>query len=237
MSANPIQACIDTLISPTAAFNTVKDKKGWSWIPFIILTSVTVAILFYYFSAVDFEWLKQQLLDDIAKSKPMTDEELKTSASFFKKDTMMWGGAIGAVIGVIILNLLVAAYYNITTKVAVKSEYKFTDWFAFTWWTSVPGIVSAIVSALVIVFAPDGMVSTQDLNPTSLNGLFFGFDASSAWFSLVEGLTLFSFWSIAIATIGLTVWLKIDNKKAFYIAVAPYAVIYGCWALYILLIA
>ena len=53
LSANPFQACLDTILSPLVAFDTVKEKKGWSWLPFILLTSSTFVLFIYYFSVVD----------------------------------------------------------------------------------------------------------------------------------------------------------------------------------------
>jgi hypothetical protein len=237
MSANPFQACLDTLLSPSVAFDTIKEKKGWSWLPFIILLTSTFTLFLYYFNAVDFAWLKEQMINQAAASKPMTDDELKVMASFYEKDTMLWTTAIGGTVGFVIINMLTAVYYNIATKVTAGSEYKFTQWFAFTWWASLPAIVSALLSALVIFFSADGLVSMQDLQPTSFNSLLFSVEASSAWFGLLEALNLFTFWMIAITAIGLRSWLNIKSKKALIIAAAPQLFIFSFWALYILFIA
>ncbi|MFT5294258.1 MAG: hypothetical protein ACI9YH_000264 [Colwellia sp.] len=237
MSANPFQACLDTILSPTIAFDTIKEKKGWSWLPFILLITSTFVLFLYYFNAVDFVWLKEQMINQAAASKPMTDDDLKNIASFYEKDTMLWTTAIGGTLGFVVINMLTAVYYNIATKVSAGSEYKYTQWFAFTWWASLPTIVSILLSALVIFFATDGMVSMQDLQPTSLNSLLFSVEPSNAWFSFLEAINLFSFWMIAVTAIGLRSWLNIENKKALIIAAAPQIFIFGGWALYIMFIA
>jgi len=237
MSANPFQACLDTILSPSVAFDTIKEKKGWSWLPFILLITSTFVLFLYYFNAVDFAWLKEQMLNQAAASKPMTDDELKTIASFYEKDTMLWTTAIGGTLGFVVINMLTAVYYNIATKVSAGSEYKFTQWFAFTWWASLPTIVSVSLSALVIFFAADGMVSMQDLQPTSFNSLLFSVEPSNAWFSFLEAINLFSFWMIGVTAIGLRSWLNIESKKALIIAAAPQIFIFGGWALYIMFIA
>ena len=85
MSANPLQACLDILISPAVAFDTIKEKKGWSWLPFVLLISSTLALFMYYFNTVDFAWLKETMLNQAAASKPMTDDELKAVAMFYEK--------------------------------------------------------------------------------------------------------------------------------------------------------
>jgi len=237
MSANPVQACLDTLVSPEMAFNTVKDKKGWSWLPFVLMISTTIAVFVYYFNAVDFTWLRESMLNALASSGDMSDEEIKATGEFYKKDTMMWSTVIGGSVGTIVINLIYAAYLNITTKVSAQSEYKFTDWFAFTWWVALPAFVSMLLAALVVFFSSDGAISLQDLQPTSLNSLIFSVEASNAWFNFLEGITLFTFWGMAVATIGLNAWLKIDISKALKIAIAPFVVIYSLWAVYIAFIA
>jgi hypothetical protein len=90
--------------------------------------------------------------------------------------------------------------------------------------------VSWLLAALVIMFSSAGMVSLEDLSPTSLGFLA---DRSSPWFGLLNGISLFSLWSIALGTIGLSSWLGLTPKKAFIIAVSPTLAIYTCWVLYI----
>ncbi|MBA6397968.1 YIP1 family protein [Colwellia sp. BRX10-4] len=237
MSANPFQACLDTILSPTVAFDTIKEKKGWSWLPFVLLTSSTFVLFLYYFNVVDFAWLKETMLNQAAASKPMTDDELKAIGSFYEKDTMLWTTAIGGTIGFIVINTLTAIYYHIATKVSASSEYKFTQWFAFTWWASFPAFVSVLLSTLVIFFSSDGMVSMQDLQPTSLNSLLFSVEPSNAWYSFLEAINLFTFWMIAVTSIGLGSWLNIDSKKSLIIAAAPQIFIFGGWALFLLFTA
>ncbi len=237
MSANPFQACLDTILSPSVAFDTIKEKKGWSWLPFILLITSTFVLFLYYFNAVDFAWLKEQMINQAAASKPMTDDELKTIASFYEKDTMLWTTAIGGTLGFVVINMLTAVYYNIATKVSAGSEYKFTQWFAFTWWASLPTIISVLLSALVIFFSGDGMVLMQDLQPTSFNSLLFSVELSNPWYSFLEAINLFSFWMIGVTAIGLRSWLNIESKKALIIAAAPQIFIFGGWALYIMFIA
>ena len=237
MSANPLQACLDILISPTVAFDTIKEKKGWSWLPFILLSTSSFLLFMYYFNAVDFAWLKEQMINQVEASKPMTDDELKAISSFYEKDTMLWSTAIGGVVAMLFFNAISAIYYHIATKISAASEYTFTQWYGFTWWASFPAVISVLLSALVVFLAPDGMVSMQDLQPTSLNSLLFSVEPSHAWFSLLEAISIFSFWTIAIASIGLKSWLNLSSKKSLILAVAPQVIIYGLWALYIMFIA
>ena len=230
MSSNPLTACLDILTSPLDTFDTIKDKKGWSWAPFGLVTASTIALFLYYFSAVDFEWMINQIFEQMATQQEMSAEELQAAQAFMTKTSMTWSTTLGGAMGLIVANLVMAVYFNLITKVSSPNELTFTTWFGFSWWTSMPAVVSWILAALVIMFSSAGMVSLEDLSPTSLGFLA---DRSSPWFGLLSGISLFSLWSIALGTIGLSSWLVLTPKKAFIIAVSPTLAIYTCWVLYI----
>ncbi|MEZ8132651.1 MAG: hypothetical protein ACI8WL_000277 [Polaribacter sp.] len=230
MSSNPLQACLDILTSPRDTFDAIKDKKGWSWAPFGLVVVSTIALFLYYFSVVDFEWMLDQMLEQMAVQNEMSAEQLQATQEFMTKTSMTWSTLLGGAIGIIVINAFMAVYLNLITKVYSPNEMTFTAWYGFSWWTSMPFVISSLLAALVIMFSSAGMVSLDDLSPTSLGFLA---DRSSPWFGFFGGINLFSFWSIALGTIGLSSWLGLAAKKAFIIAVAPSLVIYGCWALYI----
>ena len=96
-SANAFAACVDTLISPEQAFNTIKDRKGWSWVRFLLVMIVSAGTFFYYFNIVDFEWLKARMIDDIVAAQPgMTDDEIKIIGDNYQPDIVTWTTIIGS---------------------------------------------------------------------------------------------------------------------------------------------
>ena len=232
-SSNAFAASIDALISPDQAFNTVKDRKGWSWIPFIFVIVAMVATYSYYFSVVDAEWLQNQNIEQITKDSAMTDGEIEAMRETMSIDMLKYGTLIGGPISLIVISLIFAVYLNIASKVSVKSEYTFTQWFGFTWWANMPVVVACLVSILVIVFAPDGKIAMQDLQPASLNSLVLGLNMGDAWYGFAEAINVFTFWSILLTAVGLKAYLDVQMNKAVTIAILPSAVIYIGWALYI----
>ncbi|XQW84599.1 YIP1 family protein [Thalassotalea piscium] len=235
MSANPVQACLDVLVSPQSAFTTVKDKKGWAWLPFFLVIAMTSVVFVYYFNVVDIDWFQDQSLEQAAAFTGMSYEELKASTPPADRTGAMIQTLLSVGITIIVMNLLSALYYLLATKITAKNDYGFKDWFAFTWWTSLPAVLSGLASLMVIFFASDGYISMNDLQPASLNSLLFSVEQSSAWFNFLEGINLFTLWMVGIASIGLKTWLNIGTKKAVILAIIPIAVIYGLWALYIVL--
>ena len=230
MTSNAFKACVDILVSPKEGFDTVKGKKHWAWCPFTLIIACSAGMFLYYFSVVDFDWL----VDQILSQGDLSEAELEASAGFMSQTRMTWSTTLGGVIGLIVANAIMAAYFNLVTNVLQPSEVSFTGWYGFSWWISMPHLVTAILSMLLVLFSTDGMVALEDLGVTTLNSLIFGVDSSNPWFGFLSGLDAFMFWSIALIAIGLKSWLGIDTKKAATIAAAPYALIYGIWALIII---
>ena len=85
MSSNSLTACLDILTSPLDTFDTIKDKKGWSWAPFGLVTASTIALFLYYFSVVDFEWMINQIFEQMATQQEMSAEELQAAQAFMSK--------------------------------------------------------------------------------------------------------------------------------------------------------
>lgn len=146
---------------------------------------------------------------------------------------MTWSTVIGAVVVAVIINAFFAMYFNIVAKIGGKEGLSYGDWFAFTWWASMPIVVSAMLSCLVIMFSQNGFISLDDLSILNLNSLIFSLEASNPWSGLLAGLDLFTFWSIALFVIGLRSWLACSRQKALFVAAAPIVAIFSTWALYI----
>ncbi len=237
MSSNPMQACVDMFLTPQSAFNSVLDKKGWAWLPFFLVTLMSSLVFVHYFSVVDIDWFQEQSIEQAAAMTGMSYQELKEATPPTDASSSMLQTVISVAIGLVIVNLFGALYFLLATKITAKNELSFGDWFAFAWWTSLPAVLSSMVSMLVIFFATDTFIAMADLQPTSFNSLFFGLPQSNVWSSFFEGISLFNFWMIALSYFGLKSWLAIESKKAFILAIIPSVIIYGCWALFIALLA
>jgi hypothetical protein len=228
MTSNAFKACVDILVSPKEGFDTVKGKKHWAWCPFTLIIACSAGMFLYYFSVVDFDWL----VDQILSQGDLSEAELEASAGFMSQTRMTWSTTLGGVIGLIVANAIMAVYFNLVTNVLQPSEVSFTGWYGFSWWISMPLVVSSSLGILVILFSSSGLVSMEDLAPA---GLGFLVDKSHSWFSLWNSITVFSLWSVYLCTVGLKSWLAIDANRALYVAVAPSVIIYGIWSLYIIM--
>ena len=237
MSTNALRASIEILTSPGVTFDIVKSKKRWWLVPFALVTTSIVALFMYYFANVDFPWLKETMLDQMAAQQTMNEDELQAAGDFLSKTSLLWSTTIGGALSLVFINAILALYLNITTKFSGKDEYSYGNWFAFSWWTSMPHVVTIMLSMLLVTLSVDGMLAMEDLSVTTLNSLLFSVDAVNPWFNFLNTVDVFMFWSITLIAIGLKSWLGIETQKAATIAAAPFAVLFGIWALIIVFTA
>jgi hypothetical protein len=235
MSSNAMQACIDIFFSPQSAFTSIKQKKGWSWLPFLLVMVASSSVFAYYFNVVDIDFYNEQSIEQGAAMTGLSYEELKEMSPPADASSSMLQTILSICFGLIFGNLIIALYYLLITKMTAKNELSFGDWFGFSWWVNLPLVLSYLASILVIFFASDSQIPMHSLQPTSINSLLLSLPISSPWHGFFEAITLFSIWTIALAFFGLKAWLNTETPKAIIIAIIPSVILYGAWALYITL--
>ena len=59
-SSNVMTALVDIFISPSKAFNGLKEAKGWSFVAFILLAGILAASMFAFYNKADPQYLIDQ---------------------------------------------------------------------------------------------------------------------------------------------------------------------------------
>ncbi len=224
-------ALVDIFVSPAAAFRGVDKHKGWSWLPFVLLIGLTMAASLYYFSAIDFEAAKAQYLDVTAAE--VSPNERETMEKFITKGFMMGSSVVGPLVMFVVTFLLSALWYNLATKMDQENVHSYGDWFGFSCWVYFPNVLGALLLvAYVLVSDPlPGLLEVS--NVLSINALVLGLEFGTPWYTLAEAFSPVTLWSIFLAATGIQVWTRIDTARAWVIAALPAVIIYGGWALYI----
>ena len=79
---------------------------------------------------------------------------------------------ITTALGLVIGYLLVSVYYLLAGKVT-NVQRSFRQWFALACWTSMPSLLAIIPAAFVLLTATTAQIDQAELQPLSLNALFF----------------------------------------------------------------
>ena len=226
-AASPVLSAFGTFVAiftaPSRAMQSVLQRPR-AWFP-IVLTIVCNAVLFlWYYQIVDFPWLQDRLTAAVA------DPAARAQAQhFITKNLLLASSAGGLLIGVPFAYAVFALYFFVVAKIR-NLPIGYGKWFGFAAWVSIPAILTLPLGAIQILMAQGGHLDLNQLNPVTLNSLFFHLESGRHWASLLDSLSLITLWTIVVATLGFQVWSKASRSVSAAVALAPYIVIYGVWA-------
>lgn len=220
--ASAFGTLIQMFTEPSRAFTTIKTKS-MVWLPLLSIILFTIILLVYYFQTVDFPWM----VDRVLSVNPDVHAR-EMAAKMMTKNTFLYSAMGGAIIGFPIALCIMALYFFIVAKVK-KIEFGFTKWFTFVTWASVPSLLTLPLGIMQIMLASNGQLGMEQLNPTSLNQLFFHFEPGHPWQGLLDSIHVPMIWSTVLMIIGYQIWAKSTRASAIAVVLIPYAVIYGIW--------
>lgn len=219
---SPFSSLITILYEPARTFAALEPRRA-AWLPVILMMLSTAALMSWYFSFVDFSWLTDQML---ATVKDAVQRE--KAQAMMSKQTMLVSGLAGALIAIPVGIAVIAAYFMAAGKLCSK-EFSFGKGFALVAWSYVPGLLSLPLGAMQIMLSSSGQMGFSDLNPLSLNTLFFHYLMSHPMASLLDSVSVLSVWSAVLLVIGFQAWAKVSRATALKVVLIPYLVIYGGW--------
>lgn len=220
--ASPFNALVTMFHSPSVAFAMLEQRRA-AWLPLVLLTLCNAALLSWYFSVVDFAWLQEKMFAAVPSAA-----EREQAMKFMSKGTLQAMTVGGALITVPFVAALTGLYFAIVGKVR-NSDFGFAKGFALSLWSSIPALLVPVLGGMQIILNPDGRLDFSQLNPVSLNQLFFHIEMNRPWASMLDSLGVMTIWSIVLMVIGYQVWAKVPRATAVKVVLVPYAVVYGIW--------
>jgi len=224
-------AMVDIVASPGRALEEIKQHTSWLWWPLLISILFAAGMFIYYYSWVDFQWLVEETIRQIpAEDRAESEDAIR---AFMQPGSSMWTTVIAVVVMSVIIYAIQATYLHLANKLITGTEISFGMWFSFTVWTSFVGVFGTLAAFVTIFMADSNQLSTQALAVLSMNSLLVHASQGDPWFTWASSLTLINFWTLFLMSIGFARWTGADMKKSTVIAVLPWAVIFGVWALMI----
>jgi len=231
MIAGSIATAINILVAPREAFSSLNTKPSWLF-PLALLMLGTVAVMGWYFSILDFDWYIDDTLGRLPNLEGAQLDQARERMQAFGSRGMAGTGIAGGAISLLAIFILQAAYLSFVSALRGDS-YRFRHWFSLTTWTNIPYLLVLVSMAVNILLHPSGQLSVYDLNALSLANL--GMQTNdAATDQLLASLNLAMFWSLALMLVGYRQWLGCNLLNATAIVIAPYLVIFGAWAYFVL---
>ncbi len=228
-SSNVMTALVDIFISPSKAFNGLKEAKGWSFVAFILLAGILAASMFAFYNKADPQFLIDQQVAAASVDATIAEQKMIRQSMEQTIDMQVWFAIFGGIIGLAVINALMAGYYLFVSKQDPEANYGYGAWYGFGIWTMMPMIISSLGLLILVLTASTDQISQSLFNYASINQLLIGLEIGHPFYTLLESLNIFSIWGIFIAAIGLKCWTNFTFNKALLFAALPSIVIYGIW--------
>jgi len=191
------QNLIDIIAAPSAAFARLKEKPSYLF-PLLLVLVSTVSIQIGYFSLVDIDFLREELVDQALASNPNARaSEVRAAVQNLNPSVLIISSTVATTVIILVLNALYAAYLKFLSKFSTL-ELGFRHWFSMTVWTGIPTVLVALAAWVVLLSTGDGRIPQAELQPLSLNTLL-KLQSSNR---LLHSLSLPMFWSLALLVIG-----------------------------------
>jgi hypothetical protein len=228
-SYSVLNAMVDIVASPGKALDEIKQHTSWLWVPLLISILLASGLFFYYYSWVDFPWL----VEDTIRQLPVETRAEAADAvrQFMQPGRTMWTAVIAVVVMSFLIYTIQATYLHLANKLVTGAEIGFGKWFSFSVWTGFVGVFGTLAGFATIIMADSNQLSTQDLTVLSMTSLLVHASPGDPWFTWASSLTLVNFWSLFLMSIGFAHWTGAPMVKSTIIAILPWVLIYGIWAL------
>lgn len=231
METSVFSCLANIFVDPKQTLTDIRSHTQWLWYPFVICILAAIGFNLWYFLTVDMDWFQQQALANMAHKYSAEQMEQVRQHMHFSRGRFVFGTIIATPIVFGIIYLLQAVYYLLVGKLIGSEAQSFGQWFNFTAWTSLPGVVASIGSAIAYLFSSGKAVSLYQLDVTSLNTLLFHIPPDSPWFSLVQYLHLTLFWTLGLMIYGFALWTRKSIGKSAVLVLTPYILIFAVVAI------
>ena len=227
---NNIALTVALATTPSTAFEDLRARPRF-WFPLLVVIASTVAVVVWYYSVVDIEWLKDAMYGSNPDMQKLSEAERAKAMSVVSRNALRLGSAISIAVVLPVVFLLLSLYLWLAAKVTGLSQ-GFKHWFALNCWTALPMLLSTIVSAVLLLLSDTPQVSPSVLQPLSFNELLFHRPADSPGHALISSLSIPSILSWILMIIGVRTWSQRSWTFSTVFILLPAVVIYGIWAFF-----
>ncbi len=225
-STSSLTLLTNIFTSPQQAFQDLREDYP-VLLPLLTLILVNAALVLLLFTFIDFQWYVDHMVEMQAGDLSLAEQKgVRSAFEMMSPNTM---GAIGAGTVAIFLPIvfsLQAAYFVIVSNIN-NDGFEFKQWFSFISWCSLPSLMGALASLVVIFTSSNGQFAPETLNPLSLNALFFNLNAVKGLGAVLASIDLSVFWTMTLMTIGYSKWTNKSVPVSFFIILVPYILFYG----------
>jgi hypothetical protein len=213
---------------PRKVFDVLAERPRF-WFPLLLTLVVGVVTTVWYYKVVDLQWLLDESLRANPRTAAMTDDQRAQALQRMTPAVLMASSVIAVALLVPLLRALEATYYLLAGKV-VNVQRSFKQWFALSYWSSLPTLLVAIPTVIMLATTSNGQIDSSAIQPLSLNELFFHRHMADSGYQLLVGISVLQPLAWLLSAIGVQQWSKRSWTFCTVFVLLPVVLIYGGWA-------
>jgi len=216
--------------APSSAFTELRERPRF-WFPLLLLVLTTAGLMYWYYSVVDIEWLKDTMFSNNPKFQQMPEQQRAAAMAMTGRNTMRLSSVVSIFI-VLPLVFVVEALYLLVAGKITKLSPSFKHWFALVCWSSLPMLLSAVVAAILLLLSDTPQMAPSVLQPLSLNELLMHVPMGGPGFALFESVNIPALLSWALMIIGIRTWSQRSWAFSAIVTLLPWVIVYGLWVFF-----
>jgi hypothetical protein len=230
---NNIQLAVALVTDPKGAIREIEARPRFLF-PLLVTLLVSLAMTFWYFNIVDFDWLIDATIRSSPRTKNFTEEQIAAASKVMTRGVLTWTSLIAVPFVLVIFRLLEALWYSLAGKIT-KVQRSYKQWFALANWTSLPGILAVLPAIPTLLTSKSvQMDAASAISPLSLNELFFHRPMGDPAYQLFTSLNLIQIFTMFLVVLAIKMWSGRSWLFALTYGLLPLVVIVGVgvlWAL------
>ncbi len=230
---NNFQLATALVLDPKRAMGEIEQRPRFLF-PLLVTILVTGAVLFWYYSIVDVDWLIDTSIRSNPRTKGLSEEQLAQATRLMSRNVVMWSSLIAVPLAVVIVRVLEATWYLLAGKVT-NVQRSFKQWFALATWTSLPGILAVLPAIPLLLTAKSPQIDAASaISPLSLNELFFHRAMGETGYQLFTNINVIQLFTAFLVVLGVKLWSGRTWLFALVYTLLPIVLIGGIWAFFAL---
>lgn len=232
-SLSHAQRVLNVFFAPSSTFADIRRSASW-WVPYVIVCVASIAFLFSVKQQIGFE---QVLSNEISRSGPFMQQQLekmtpqqRTQVEQRQLTGLQRSIYLSPILTLVFWALFALVFWASFTFI-LGTQFRFKHSFAVVAYSSLPGIVKAIL-AIIAIYAGVDPASFMIKNPAATNiGYFLDFAETPRFlYSLATNLDVITIWTLILTSIGY--YCVSGAKKG-----SSYAIVFGWFGVYLIVFA
>jgi hypothetical protein len=227
---NNIETAVALATAPSSAYAEIRERPRF-WFPLLLVVLSSVGLIFWYYSVVDIEWLKDAMYTNNPDFQKLPEEQRAATMNMMGRNMLLWSSVIGGLIALPVFFVLHALYFLLAAK-ATKMSIGFKHWFAFVSWSSLPLLIGTVVAAVLMLISDNNQISPSTMQALSLNELVMHRPMGAKGQAFFDSVTIPGFICWALMIIGVRTWSQRSWAFASIVVLLPIVAMYGIWAFF-----